>query len=56
MISILCSGGDEKNKKIRREIWEFNGKVWKNAGEMVTGRHFFAVAKIESAEDTICRD
>ena len=54
MISILCLGGSDENVKTRKEIWEFNGEEWKNAGEMITERYYFAVAKIESAEDTIC--
>ena len=53
-ISIPCSGGNDENEKTRTEIWEFNGEEWKNAGEMITERYYFAVAKIESAEDTIC--
>ena len=54
LISIPCSGGKDDNYNVRKEIWEFNGEEWKNAGEMITEKEYLAVAKVEFAEDTIC--
>ena len=46
MISVPCSGGKE-GVGTRKEILTFDGLVWKEVGQMITGRMHHAVAKTE---------